>query len=38
MNANQILYKDHQVLFMNGPNAHPKNPRWRMTTISKTIS
>jgi len=34
---NQILhsYKDHQILFVGGPNTRKTNPRWRTAAILK---
>jgi len=35
--SNQIFHndKDHQILFMGGPNKYTTNPRWQMTAILK---
>jgi len=37
IDSDQILHsdKDHQMLFVGGPNTHITNPRWRTATILK---
>jgi len=37
--SNQILhsYKDHQILFVGGPNTREVNPRWRTAAILETV-
>ena len=38
-NYNQILHshKDHQILFVGGPNKRTTNPRWRTAAILKNL-
>jgi len=28
----------HQILFVGGPNAHTRNPRWRTVAILKIVN
>ena len=40
IDLNQILHtdKDHQILFVGGPNMRATNPRWRTTAILEKIA